>query len=625
MWSTNVQMRLQICSVRTILCLALSAGLVGAVCAQRSSVRVTAEAGPTTVEVGQTVTFTVTVEGVPATVVQPPEQPAVTNLEFRTRRPDTRRVQSSTGGTLQHAVTYSWRLRPQEPGTARIRPVTVTIRGEEYTTGAIRVQVAPEPERLSSPTLTHPDGAASDATLDERDLFVRATATADQAYQNEQVVAEYRLYYRPGVRLRHSRLAESWDAPGFWREELNVASRPTPQPRQAYGRDYETVVLKRVALFPTRPGTLHVEPLRIETEAQGTMRMRRNRPAVRGRFEPVRLASRSLSVQINPLPSGAPPSFDGAVGQFSMAVSTDADSAAVGAPVTLRVRVSGTGLLTTLPAPSLDLPASIEAYEPTVEADIERGGQRIQGTKTFTYTLVPRSGGRIALPPVAFSYFDPDAARYRTLRKEVPTLQVSGEAAPQVVGRTGDGLPVGDVADLMTADEARWSRTDRPPLFRWPWTYVLLLVPVLLVGGGLAYRRWGAALRAARSTDADPSLDGAQEQLRDVRQRCQNSRPGAESTVYEAVEGAVRTFLAERLGRNGTPLTRSALDRHLARHDTPDDLRDALYGLLDRCDEAQYAPAASRASGSAVVDEAQAVLRRLDEHLPGPENSTEAG
>ncbi|PSQ82160.1 MAG: protein BatD [Bacteroidetes bacterium QS_1_63_11] len=589
------------CVIRTVLCLALSAGVVGAVCAQSSSVRVMAEAEPTTVEVGQTVVFTVTVEGVPATVVQPPEQPAVTNLESRTRRPDTRRVQSSTEGTLRQAVTFSWRFRPEEPGTAHIQPVTVTIRGTEYTTGAIRVQV-----------------------LDERDLFVRVTATTDRAYQNEQVVAEYRLYYRPGVRLRRSRLAGSWDAPGFWREEFDVASRPTPRRRQAYGRDYETVVLKRVALFPTRPGTLHVEPLRIETEAQGTVRMRRNSPAVRGRFEPVRLASRSLSLEVRPLPSGAPPSFDGAVGQFSMSVSSNADSATVGDPVSLEVQVNGTGLLTTLSAPPLDLPTTVEAYEPTVESDIERGGRRMQGTKTFTYTLVPRSGGQIALPPVVFSYFDPDAERYETLRAEGPTLQVSGEAAPRAVGRTGDGLPVGAMADLITADEAHWSPTDRPPLFRWPWAYVLLLIPVLLVGGGLVYRRWGTALRATSPTDSDPSLDVAQEQLRDVRQRLQNSRPGAESAVYEAVEGAVRTFLKERLGKDRTPLTRSALDRHLARHDTPDDLRDALYGLLDRCDEAQYAPAASRASGSAVVNEAQAVLRRLDEHLPAPENSTEA-
>lgn len=597
---------------------------MGPVCAQNSPVRVTAGAEPTTVDVGETVVFTIRVEGAPATVIQTPERPAVANLEPQMQQPDVRRVQSSTGGTLQQLVTFSWRFRSEEPGTARIRPVTVAIQGEEYTTGGVQVQVVPQPERLSSPTLSRPEGTSSSATLDERDLFVRATATTDRAYQNEQVVAEYRLYYRPGVRLRHSRLAESWDAPGFWREELDVASRPTPERRQAYGRTYETVTLKRVALFPTRPGTLHVEPLRIETEAQGTVRMRRNNSVVRGRFEPVQLASRSLSLQVGSLPSGAPPAFDGAVGQFSMSVTMDTDSAAVGDSVPLRVRVSGTGSLTTLSAPSLDLPTTVEVYEPIEEADIERGGRRIRGEKTFTYTLVPRSGGRIDLPPVVFSYFDPEAGRYETLQAETPTLQVSGEAAPRAVGRTGEGLPVGDVTALMTADEARWSRTDRPPLYRRFWTYMLLLIPILLVGGGLAYRRWESAPWTPSAPTPDPSFEGAQEQLQDARQRLQNGRPGADSAVSQAVERALRTFLVERLGLNGTTPTRSVLDRHLVRHDTPDDLREALYGLLDRCDEAQYSPVSSQDSGDALVDDAEVLLHRLDEHLPDSKKSSEA-
>jgi len=598
-----------------LIVLAWSAG-GGSVWAQASAVRVTASAEPMKVEVGQTVVLTVRVEGAPTTVVQTPERPAVENLAPRQSTPSTRRIQSSDGEVSQRGVAFSWRFRPEAPGTARIRPVTVTVRGEEHTTGRIEVQVASPTDRPSVPTLTHPGGGSANATLTERDLFVRATATTDRVYQNQQIVAEYRLYYRPGIRLRRSRLAGSWDAPGFWREELNVASRPTPQQRRAYGQTYQTVILKRVALFPTRPGTLHIDPLRIETEAQGTMRMRQNGPTLRGRYESVRLASRSLSVDVQPLPDAAPPAFDGAVGQFLISAGTDVDSASVGDAVSLRVQVEGTGSLTTLSAPELEVPAVVEAYEPTAETDIERRGRQIQGTKTFTYTLVPRTGGRIALPPVTFSYFDPDAGRYETLRAEVPPLHVSGEASSQVTGRTGDGLPVGDVTALMAADEARWTRTDRAPLHRQPWAYVLLLVPILLVGGGVAYRRWGTAQGNAPGAVTGASLDTAQQQLQEARRRLQNGQSGADAAAYDAVERTVRTFLAERLGVDETPLTRSDLDRHLARRDTPEALRRSLYTLLDRCDEAQFAPASGRPSGAAVVDDAQAVLRRLDEHLP---------
>ncbi len=606
-------------SVRVlVLLLALSVALVGSASAQDASVRVTAEAEPMTATVGDPVEFTVRVEGVPATVVQTPDRPSTVNLEPQRRRPTTQHTRTMDDGRLRRDVTFSWRFRPEEAGTARIQPVSVVVRGETYTTGTIRVQVTSPSEDASTPTLSYPDGA-SGAPLDERDLFVQAAATTERAYQNEQVVAEYRLFYRPGIRLRHSRLADSWDAPGFWREELSVASRPTPQTQRLNGQAYKTVVLKRVALFPTRPGTLRVDPLRIETEAQGTMRMGEGEAALRGRFQPVRLASQRLSLRVRPLPPSAPASFNGAVGQFSMTTRMDTDSATVGGSVPLTVRIEGTGNLTTLSPPGLDSSSAIEVYEPTVESDIERSGRQLRGSKTFTYPLVPRASGRHALPPVVFSYFDPEAGRYETLRARERTLHVSGEASPQsrqLSGRTGDGLPVGDVAALMSADEARWARTDRRPLYRRPWAYLVLLLPILGAGGAIVYRRRRQGGEPTSRSSSDPSRDPAQTQLRAARRHLAN---GDDAAFYDAVAQALRTSLGGRLGLSETPRVRADLDRPLARHDVPEALRTRLYELLDRCDEGQYAPGPSRSDGTDdLLGEAKAVLHRFDEHLPPP-------
>ena len=601
-------------SIRVILLLVLSSALMGPAHAQ--SVRVTAGADPMEAAVGESVGFTVRVEGAPATVVQTPSRPATINLTPQTRPPQMQRFRVNEDGTVRRGVAFSWSFRPRRTGRAQIQPVTVVVRGEEHTTDPIRIRVTSRQDP-SGPTLTHPDGA-SGATLDEEDLFVQATASTNRAYRGEQVVVEYRLFYRPGIRLRHSRLADSWDAPGFWREELNVASRPTPQMERADGQRYETVVLKRVALFPTRPGTLRVDPLRIETEAQGTVRLRRDGPALRGRFEPVQLASQRLSVDVRALPSGAPPSFEGAVGRFSMTARANADSVAVGEPVTLTVQVQGTGNLTTLSPPQLNLPSVIEAYEPAVETDVERNGREVHGTKTFTYTLVPRSGGRHALPPVSFSYFDPGAGRYETLRAEVSPLRVSGTAARAAAGRTGGGLPVGDVTDLMTTDEADWVRAEPRPLHRQPWTYLALLVPVLVAGAAVLYRRRRQPDGTTRDAPPDASLTTAQAQLREARRHVGT---GGDAAVYDAVEESLRAFLNERLGRNGAATPRMALDQRLSHHDVPEALRNRLYELLDRCDEGQYAPnASSQSSPESILDDADTVLRWLDEHLPPPQN-----
>ncbi len=604
--------------------LAVFVVVLGGVCvgmsrAQSSGpVRVTAEADPTDVRVGEPVQLTVRVDGAPATVVQTPDPPSTTNLEPRQRTPRTKQIRASRGGRLRQSVVFSWRLRPRQQGAARIRPLTVVVQGETYSTDPIRVRVSPRTGKPDAPTLTRPDGASGDKSLNARDLFIRARATDGQVYQNEQVIVEYSLFYRPGIRLRHSRLAGSWDAPGFWREELNVAARPTPQRRRARGRAYETVVLKRVALFPTRPGTLQVDPLRIETEAQGTMRLRDRGPSLRGRFEPVQLASEGLSLEAQALPSGAPPAFNGAVGQFSMTAGTDTDSTSVGAPVTLTVEVDGTGNLATLAPPSVGSPGDMEVYEPTVETNIERNASRIHGTKTFTYTLVPQSGGRYDLPAVTFSYFDPDAGRYRTRRAQPSTLQVTGEAAPRAVGRTGNGLPVGDVAAPMAAGEAQWVRTDRRPLYRNPWAYLALLALALVVAAGVAYRRWRSG--GAPSPDETAAVEktpAPNEETNRLQAARRHLQAGDDAAFYDAVARALRAFLAERLGRDGpNDVPRTVLDRDLPRHDVPPDLQDALYDVLDRCDEAQYAPRAGSSAPEDVLANAHAVLRRLDTALP---------
>jgi hypothetical protein len=502
-------------------------------------------------------------------------------------------------------------------GIGRIRPATLRIRGKAYTTDEIRLRIVPQSQRPGRPPRAHgtaPDRSSQPApqrssTLGPRDLFIRATASTDRAYQNEQVTAEYRLFFRPGVRLRRSRMADAWDAPGFWREELDVASRPTPRTTQLYGQTYKSIVLKRVALFPTRAGTLSVDPLRIETEAQAQRRMQAPRPP----YEPVTLSSEELSVVATPLPPDAPPAFDGAVGQFTLATKVDTDSVKVGEAVTLTARLQGTGNLATVSPPAVPPPSDVEVYEPSVRTDLDRSGDVVHGTKTFTYTLVPRSNGRFTLPPVRFSYFDPEAERYRTRRSEPAALQVTGDVPPDAVAQTGQGLPVGEIAGPIETG-GHWVRPDRPPLYRQLWAYGALLVPVVLAAGGLAYRRYAGGEPV--SPDEPQGLDDAQQHLQEAHRHLRGGDVGA---FYGTVERAVFTFLTARLGLSRTPagLTRDALDRHLARHDVPDAERDALHDLLDACDEAQFTPTEpSHDTMQAALDQAQTLLLRLDETLP---------
>lgn len=576
----------------------------------RATVRVQASAEPTTVGAEGRVTYTLRVDGASRAAVETPSPPSTSNLELQQTTPTTQQSLSFEDGQPQRSVTFEWTYRPLRTGPARIEPATVQVRGERYTTGEVRVEVVPESEARAA--------QADDSSADERreisgeekplasqPLFIRGESSSEAVYENEQVTMEYRLYFRPGVRLRRSRMAEAWEAPGFWREELDVPSRPVPKTTTVDGQTYERIVLKRVALFPTRAGPLRVDPLRIETEAQGTGR------GFRGQYESLTLASDTLSVDVRALPSGAPPAFDGAVGRFAMTARRPADSVAVGEGAELAVRVSGPGNLPTIAAPTLEAPSAVDVYGPEVETDLDRSGDEIRGTKTFTYTLVPGAAGRHVVPPVQLTYFDPATRRYETARTDSIVLRASGSAEAVATSRTGAGLPVGDIAGLMTSP-GQWTRVDAPPLYRQWAAYAVLLVPIVLGLGGVAYRRRGA-VREDEEGDAEPTddpLSDVQLHLRKAEEHAGDPR-----AFYGAVERAVRAFLAARL--DGLPGQDGArLEERLSRHAVPPADRDALRDLLDTCERVQFAPDTPDKRPTDVLKHTQALLRRLDNALP---------
>jgi hypothetical protein len=602
--------------------LALVLLLVGGARAQ-SDVSVSAQARPAEVGTAGVVTFTIEVRGASRSEVRTPEPPATTNLVLRETTPRTRREVSFDSGRLTRRLTFEWTYEPMRVGVGRIRAATVRVRGEAFTTDEVRVRIVPQAQRPSraGPPAAEP-GPRADADREERgglrprDLFIRGTVSADGAYQNEQVTVEYRLFFRPGVRLRQSRMADAWDAPGFWREELDVASRPTPRAQQIYGRTYKAIVLKRVALFPTRAGTLAVDPLRIETEARARPRLgRRDGTVPRSRYEPVTLSSEQLTVAARPLPPSAPPAFDGAVGQFTLDTEIRPDSAAVGDAVELTARVQGSGNIAAVAPPALEAPAAFETYEPAVETEIDRSGAAVRGRKTFTYTLVPRAGGTYTLPPLRFAYFDPSSERYETLQSAPRAVQVTGEAEPRATSRTGDGLPIGDIAGVADRPD-RWVRVDRRPLYARPWVYGVLLGALVLAAGGVVYRRRGRATDEEGASRASGALDAARPALRDARRHLE---AGEARPFYRAVERGVLAFLEARLDlpRAASGMTGEALDRHLARQGAARADREALHEVLRACSEAQFAPAEPAPDAMATtLEQADALLRRLDDRLP---------
>src|SRR5690606_939248 len=79
------------------------------------------------------------------------------------------------------------------------------------------------------------------------------------------------------------------------------------------------------------------------------------------------------------------------------------------------VEVSGSGNLKLFQLPKLNLPSSLEVYEPEHAEDVRTNLNGMQGRISDSYTVVPQFKGKYPIPNISFSYFDLKTESYKTI------------------------------------------------------------------------------------------------------------------------------------------------------------------------------------------------------------------
>lgn len=592
--------------------------------AAAQDVNVTATVNENTIGTEERLTYTIEVQAKNLPQIEAPSVPEVTGLTLLSTYPSTSRNISIINGQMTQSIGFSWSFSPVQEGRATIASATVQIEDQEYVTDPITVNIIPQSQRparrpRSSPLFDPFD--MFDKELEETpppeiadtDIFIETRPNKRSVYQNEPVTIEYELYFRSGIQLRQSRLADSWDAEGFWREDLDVEARPVPKTVVRNGVRYNMIVLKRVVVFPTRTGELTVDPLKIESEASVPLSSRETFFSMRNRYVPVELRSPAVRLNVKPLPANAPASFSGAVGRYELDSFVDKTELEVGESLSLKATISGEGNIATLEQPVVTLPGIFEQYDPHVESSIRRAGNAIRGSKVFDYILVPRSNGTFEIPPVEFTYFDPSAREYKTLSSSSNTVTVTGSSIPyeSIAIEAGSGFPIDDVAPIITT-ATEWQPTGRSILHRSLYPYAMMIVPAALLGIGFLIKRQSDKITGdveyARKRRANPLA------RRHLKVASEKLASGDRNGYYEALEKAVTGFVGDRLNVGEKALTRNDLTNLLEERDVPEATRADLTNLLSECDLARFSPSAPDASSmSAALERATHIIHELDD------------
>ncbi|HRG10757.1 MAG TPA: BatD family protein, partial [Cyclobacteriaceae bacterium] len=104
--------------------------------------------------------------------------------------------------------------------------------------------------------------------------------------------------------------------------------------------------------------------------------------------------------------------------------------------------------------------AAFDFYEPNMKQSINRENQRVAGTKTFTYFIVPKEPGDYDLGQyMQWVFFSPTKKKYDTLRSSYK-LHVEGESQQNQFIESTDPGSFYDRADVTSNTLQATARTN---------------------------------------------------------------------------------------------------------------------------------------------------------------------
>ncbi len=516
---------------------------------------------------------------------------------------------SWVNGVSSFSKTYTYFLTPKSKGVLRIGQAQITINGEVYKTSPVEVQVT---EAVKKPN--DPDNI--DYLTDEN-IHLIAEISNNSPYLNEGISVVYKLYFRNPISINDVQELESPTYGDFWSSKINIG-RIQVDPRGQYkGEPYNEVVWQKVVLYPQKSGKLTIEPLTLNLQLSVPSNRRDlfGRRILKQGQKTITSGRRTLNVK--PLPtSGQPENFTGAVGQFDFDVILSKDALKASESFQAKIKVSGKGNLNLFQLPEINVPNTLEVYEPERKETIKTTLSGTEGTVEENYTIVPQYQGKYPIPPVAFSYFDPKAKNYKTVRSQ--ELLVDVYEGP-TSGMTNTSPVPTSTRTPLTASEGAFRfiqlETDfKPVITKAFWMskrfWLLFILPFVLLLLGYYINRFVIQ----KSKDSASNKQRLAEKLAKKYLSSAKKAFGNQVAFYEALERALHNYLKAKLKIETIDLSKTKIAELLENKKVDKVIATEFIAVIENCERARYAPE-SEGSIQTDFEKASRAMAMIDRQL----------
>lgn len=539
--------------------------------------------------------------------------------------------------TKSSQYTYTYVLIPRANGNFSLPAAHAVIGGRDVYSKAPRIEVVGNGSASAGTgssqggTATVPGASRgssqSGGAANASDLFMKFSLSRTSAVVGEPITATLKLYTRVDISGFEDAKFPSFN--GFWAQETESPQNISFVRESVDDRIYNAAVLRKWVIIPQKTGAISIEPAELICLVQERISYGGG-SIFDGFFDDFqttrkRVTSAAYTVNVNALPAGAPASFTGAVGAYSIKAKLNTDSLKVHDAASLTVTVTGKGNVALIGDPKVKFPPDSEVYDTKTSDRIDAGSGGMSGSKIFEYPFIPRSHGEFEIEPIEFTYYDIKARKYVTLTTgPIPFSVAKGKESDTRVSSEGVSIPVNNKNSVKNLNEdIRFISTKVPqlssestfivgtPLF---WTISILI----LVLGAAAYY----LISTFRKNRADKVRVKTKGASKVARKRLAAAGDYLEKNLYtafyEELHKALLGYASDKMNIGLADMSKDGIADAFAKAGVGSTIVSEYISLLDACEYARYSPSEGNEAMKESYDKAAAAISDIESAMKSP-------
>ena len=495
---------------------------------------------------------------------------------------------SWVNGVQSFSKTYTYFLTPKRKGKLTLGQAEVTIKGEVFKTTPIEIEVTAAVKKPNDPNNVD--------NIIDGNIHLVAEVSKTNPYLNEGISVTYKLYFRNPISISDVQELESPSYGDFWSHLIKIGRAEINMRGSYKGEPYNEVIWRKAVLYPQKTGRLTLKPLTLNL----SISVPSNRKDLFGR----RILTQAQKVittgqkviRVKNLPeSNKPDGFSGAVGQFNFDVLLSKNTLKASESFQAKIKVSGEGNLKLFKLPSINVPNTLEVYEPEYEEKVKITLSGMKGTIVDNYTIVPQFQGKYPIPSVQFSYFDPKSASYKTLTSqnqlvnvfEGPTAGVS--RANVSVSENKQQIIANDNAFRFIKLDTKLKLIDQEMFWMSNRFWAALISPLILFVIAYLIKLFVLDKKEDISSSKQRRAQQLAKKYLSSAKKVLNDQP----LFYEAMERALHNYLKAKLSIETTELSKAKIESLLLKKKVEKQIALDFVTVIENCELARYAPGSS--------------------------------